>query len=206
MSGWTVWAYLIGKKAREGSLLLGEAQFFRHFVVKEAFPDAVGLNPFAIDHKLRDGALAGMFDDIVRRAGRALDVNFLERKIVFFQKALGLAAVGTPWSRVDGDFHCLISVTEVAVVGRWSLAVRRWSLAKSALTRFRRIGKGRGFGGRRAFSAAIKAWISAPGSRPRFCQRPTTNGQRRFLDTFRAFLRYTLRESSRPCRPAGWTF
>jgi hypothetical protein len=30
---------------------------------------------------------------------------------VLFQKALGLAAVGTPWGRVDSDFHRSTSVT-----------------------------------------------------------------------------------------------
>jgi hypothetical protein len=112
MSGWTVFAYLIAGNAREGSLLLGEAQLFRHFVVKKPFSYTVGLDPFAVDHKLGDGALAGMFHDFVRRARGALDVNFVERKIVFFQEALGLAAVGTPWGRVNSDFHRLISVTE----------------------------------------------------------------------------------------------
>jgi hypothetical protein len=111
MSGWTVFAYLIAGKAREGSLLLGEAQLFRHFVVKKPFSHPIGLDPFAVDHKLGDGALAGVLHDFVRRAGRALDVNFVEREIVLFQEALGLAAVGTPWGRVDGDFHRLISVT-----------------------------------------------------------------------------------------------
>jgi hypothetical protein len=114
MYGWTVFAYLIAGKAREGSLLLGDTQLFRHFLVKKPFSHAIGLDPFAVDHKLRDSALAGVLHDIVRRAGRALDVNFVEREVVLFQEALGLAAVRTPGGRVDSDFHCLISVPEPA--------------------------------------------------------------------------------------------
>jgi len=112
MSGWTVFGYLIAGKERKGSLLLGDSQLFRHFVVKEPFSHTVGLDPFTVDHKLRDGSLASVFHDFIRCAGCAFDVDFLERQIVFFEEALGLAAVGTPGGRVDSDFHCLISVLD----------------------------------------------------------------------------------------------
>jgi hypothetical protein len=115
MSGWTVLAYLIAGKARKGSLLLGDSQPFRHFLVKEPFSQTVGLDPFAIDHKLRDGAFARVFHNFVCGAGRTLNVDFLEKQIVFFQEALGLAAVGAPGGRVNGDFHCLVSVLDPAL-------------------------------------------------------------------------------------------
>ena len=52
-----------------GSASLQACRFFPHahahghLLVKEAFAGAVGLNPFAIDHELRDGTLTSALDN-----------------------------------------------------------------------------------------------------------------------------------------------
>ena len=42
-----------------------EPQALGHLLVEEAFRRAVGLDPVTIDHKLRDGALAGALNDFI---------------------------------------------------------------------------------------------------------------------------------------------
>jgi len=96
MYGWTVSGYLIATTVRKRTLPLADTQPFRHFVVKEAVTEAIGLDPFAINDELGDGSLAGSLHDFLGGAGCFLDVNFGEGKLVLRQKALGLPAVGTP--------------------------------------------------------------------------------------------------------------
>jgi hypothetical protein len=88
-----------------GRSKLLNSQAFSHFFVEETLAGAVRLNPFAINHKLRDGALAGAGDDFFGSAGGGLDVDFMEGDAVVFQKALGHAALGAPESGVDSEFH-----------------------------------------------------------------------------------------------------
>ena len=71
------------------SLRLGDTQEFGHLVVQKAFAGAIGLNPFAVNDKLRDGALAGAGHHFVGRSGRVFDVNLREGNVVFLQEALG---------------------------------------------------------------------------------------------------------------------
>lgn len=81
------------------------AQALSHFVVKKSLADAVGLDPFAIDDELRNGALAGVADNFVGGAGRGFDVDFAIADFVLVEEALGLAAIGTVERGIDGQFH-----------------------------------------------------------------------------------------------------
>jgi hypothetical protein len=76
-----------------------------HFLVQEALALAVRLHPFAVDHKLRDGAFASAGDHLVGGSGCGLDVDFLERQVVALEEALGFAAVGAPEGGLDNYFH-----------------------------------------------------------------------------------------------------
>jgi hypothetical protein len=87
-------------------LMTFNAQALGHFFVEETFAGAVGLDPFSIDDELRDGALAGVLDDLVRRAGGGFDVDLFKRDIVLGEEAFSFATVGAPKGGVDGDFHC----------------------------------------------------------------------------------------------------
>ena len=91
MYGWTY-----------GSL---NTQAFGHLLVQKALARAVRLHPFAINDKLRDGALAGAGDHLVRGAGRGFDINIFEWDVMSLQKALGDAAVRTPEGGIDDNFH-----------------------------------------------------------------------------------------------------
>ncbi len=86
---------------------LGDAEALGHFFVEKASAGAVGLNPFAVDNELRDGALAGVLYDFIHSARRRLDVYFGIRNIVLGQEALGFAAVWAPLCGVDGEIHRL---------------------------------------------------------------------------------------------------
>jgi len=76
--------------------LFGDAEELSHFLVQEAAAGTVGLNPFAVEDELRDGALADLGDDLVGGAGGALDVDLGEGDGVAGEKTLGLAAVAAP--------------------------------------------------------------------------------------------------------------
>jgi len=86
-------------------LRLTDTESLRHFFVEKTLARTVRLHPFSVDDELRDGAFSGSLHDFVGRAGRGFDVDLLERNLVLLEKALGLAAVGTPGCGVDGDFH-----------------------------------------------------------------------------------------------------
>ena len=86
-------------------MLLGDAEERRHFFMQETLTWFVGLNPFAVEDELGDGALAGVLDDLIGGAGGALDVDFGEGDGVAGEKTLGLATVAAPVGRVDQEFH-----------------------------------------------------------------------------------------------------
>jgi hypothetical protein len=79
-----------------------------HFLVKESKAGTVWLHPFAVDHKLRNGALACVRDDLFGGAGSALDVDFGEGDRMFVEEAFGFAAVAAPGSRIDKKAHTTI--------------------------------------------------------------------------------------------------
>lgn len=78
-----------------------------HFLVEKSAAWAVGLNPFAVDNKLRDGPLASVLYDFIHRARGGLNVYLGIRDVVLGQKALGFAAIGAPLGRVNGEVHRL---------------------------------------------------------------------------------------------------
>jgi len=86
-------------------LRLANSKPFGHFVVAEALARHVGLHPLAIDHELRDGALAGVFDDFIYGTRRGFDVYNFVGNVVLVEKTLSLAAVGAPRGSVNGKFH-----------------------------------------------------------------------------------------------------
>jgi hypothetical protein len=63
------------------------------------------LDPFAVNHELRDGTLAGALDHFIGGSGRAFDIDFLERDAVPVREALGFAAIRAPKGGVDCYFH-----------------------------------------------------------------------------------------------------
>jgi hypothetical protein len=81
------------------------AQALGHFFVEEAFALAVGLDPFAVNHKLWNGTLAGALDHFVSGSGRAFDIDVSERDVVLLQEALGFAAVRAPEGGINGYLH-----------------------------------------------------------------------------------------------------
>src|SRR5260370_39285205 len=85
--------------------LLVDRQRFCHVFVEETVAGTVGLDPFSINYKLRDGALARPLDDLIGGSRSGLDVDVRVRKLVPVEKALGLPAIGTPKGGINGDFH-----------------------------------------------------------------------------------------------------
>lgn len=86
----------------------GDSQTGGHFIVEKALSGKIGLNPFAVNDELWDGALAGTLDDFVSRTGGGFDVNVGEGDIVLREEALGGTAVGAPGSGIDDEFHSCI--------------------------------------------------------------------------------------------------
>ena len=76
--------------------VLFDAEEFFHLFVEEAFSGFVGLDPFAVEHELGNGALAGVGDDEVGCAGGGFDVDLSEGDVVGGEEALGFAAVAAP--------------------------------------------------------------------------------------------------------------
>src|ERR1700693_889307 len=69
-------------KGAQRSLGFLNAQALGHLLVQEALAGTVGLDPFAINDELRDGALAGALDHFVRGSGRGFGIALLESDIV----------------------------------------------------------------------------------------------------------------------------
>ena len=82
--------------------LWDDSEALGHGVVQEPLARSVGLDPFAIDHELGDGALAGALDDLLQGTGIGFYIDLIVGNVVLGQKALGLAAIGTPGGRIDG--------------------------------------------------------------------------------------------------------
>src|SRR5580765_8606373 len=73
--------------ARPYTLRMIDAQTLCQFFVEESFTGAIGLEPAAVNHQLRDGALARSPDNLLGGTGRGFDVNFFVGNIVGGQKA-----------------------------------------------------------------------------------------------------------------------
>ena len=73
-----------------------DAEEFGHLVVEKAPTRPVGLDPFSVDDKLRNGALADIGEDQVGGAGGGLDVDLLEGNVMRGEETLRFAAVAAP--------------------------------------------------------------------------------------------------------------
>lgn len=82
-----------------------KAEAERHFFVEEATTGAVGLDPFAVDDELGDGALADVVKDLVGGTGNVFYVDFCVGDTVMFKKALGFAAIAAPAGGVYEQLH-----------------------------------------------------------------------------------------------------
>ena len=73
--------------------------------MEEAFAWFVGLDPFAVEDELGDGALAGVGDDLLGGSRGTLDVDFGERDRVGGKETLCFAAIAAPIGRIDKKIH-----------------------------------------------------------------------------------------------------
>src|SRR5579859_586882 len=92
-------------------VLLLHAKQLRHLLVLEALPGDVGLNPFAVQHKLRNGALAGIFHHFLGSALDFFDIDFPVGDLMLAQPAFGFMAVTTPGRGINNKFHSLFIIT-----------------------------------------------------------------------------------------------
>jgi len=94
-------------RALYNALLAGlfDAQSLGHFLVEKAFALPVGLDPFAVNNELGDGALTGALDHFVRGSGRVFDIDFIEWNAVLLQEVFGFAALGAPGAGINSYFH-----------------------------------------------------------------------------------------------------
>jgi hypothetical protein len=67
---------------RKRGLRSFDSEALRHFFVEKAFARIVGLDPFSVDHELRDGPPARSLDNFFRGAGSFFDVNLGEWNVV----------------------------------------------------------------------------------------------------------------------------
>ena len=86
----------------------GDVEELGHFVVEKALSRLVGLNPFAVEDELGDGALAGVGDNFFGGAGGALDVDLGVRDGMRFEEALGGAAIAAPVGGINEEAHASI--------------------------------------------------------------------------------------------------
>ena len=93
-----------------------------HLFVEEAASGTIGLDPFAVEDELRDGALADVGEDLLGGAGSDLDVDLGVRDGVLCEETLGSAAVAAPGGRVEDQFHSSI----LADSGGFYRIIRRW--------------------------------------------------------------------------------
>ena len=74
-------------------------------VEEQAAAGGVGLEPFAVDDKLGDGALADAADKFGGSGRIGVDVDFGVRDAVRIEELLGGAAVAAPFGSVDLNLH-----------------------------------------------------------------------------------------------------
>src|SRR5215469_9256680 len=95
-----------------------DAQAFGHFFVEESLARTIRLYPFAIDNKLRNGALAGVADDFFGGSGGEFDIDLVIGDVMLGQKTFGFTTIGAPESRVKDYIHALIVKRAAWLEGR----------------------------------------------------------------------------------------
>ena len=86
----------------------GDAEAAVELVEEEAAAGGVGLEPFAVDDELGNGALAYVADDFGGGGGVDVDIDFGVWDTVGIEKLLGGAAVPAPPGGIDLDLHPVI--------------------------------------------------------------------------------------------------
>jgi len=71
-----------------------DAQAFGHFFVEESLARMIMLYPFAIDNKLRNGALAGVADHFFGGSGGEFDIDLVIGDVMLGQKTFGFTTIG----------------------------------------------------------------------------------------------------------------
>jgi hypothetical protein len=77
-------------------------------VEEQAAAGGVGLEPFAVDDQLRDGALADVANDFIGGGGVGVDVDFGVLDTVGVEKLFGCAAISAPVGCINLDLHPVI--------------------------------------------------------------------------------------------------
>jgi hypothetical protein len=88
--------------------LLADAEELGHFTVEKALPRTVRLDPLSVEDELRDGSLAHVPHNFFGGAGVALNVDLGIGDPVFFEEALGFAAIAAPRSGINQNIHLFI--------------------------------------------------------------------------------------------------
>jgi hypothetical protein len=81
---------------REAGLSARNSEAAHQLINKQAAAGNVGLEPFAIDHQLRDGALADAAQDLGGGGGVGVDIDLSIDNAMLIEKLLGCAAVAAP--------------------------------------------------------------------------------------------------------------
>jgi len=71
-----------------------DAQAFRHLVIEKAFARAIRLYPLAINHELRNGALARALDDFLGSSGVVSISISVNARLCFARKRLAVRQSG----------------------------------------------------------------------------------------------------------------
>jgi hypothetical protein len=83
----------------------GDAEEGGHLFVEEALARAIGLDPFAIEDKLRDGMFADVGEQLVGSTGRGVYIDLFVGDGPVVKEAFGSTAVAAPGGRIDEKFH-----------------------------------------------------------------------------------------------------
>ena len=90
---------------REAGLSARNSEADEQLVDEQAAAGLVGLEPFAIDDELGDGALADVIDDLGGGGGIGVDIDLGVGDAVLIEELLGGAAITAPGSGVNLHVH-----------------------------------------------------------------------------------------------------
>jgi len=89
----------------EAALSARNSESGEQFVDEQAAAGLIGLEPFAIDDELRDGALADAVDEFGRGGRVGVDIDLGVCDAVLIEKLLGGAAIAAPGGGVNLHVH-----------------------------------------------------------------------------------------------------
>jgi hypothetical protein len=95
--------------------------------MQKALSRAIRLDPFSVQHKLRDGPLAYVTHNFLSRARGIFYIDLGVGDLVLIEEPFGFAAIAAPRSGINQQFHLLIimltEVPEKSTVVRTRLVV-----------------------------------------------------------------------------------